>query len=95
MNLRAEIRNPKAERRGRGCLRAGHGFPHQGDSVLESFVELGQFGVLGQFLVQRRRLLMRQLAQQKGRQTGLQRCARVCGRVRVHTQGKFALILKG
>jgi hypothetical protein len=51
--------------------RAGDGFPHQVDGVLEALVEGGQLGVLCQLLVQRRRFLVRQLAQQERGEAGL------------------------
>ena len=52
--------------------RAGDGFAHQVDGVLQPLVEFGQLGILRQFLMQGGGLLVRQLAQQQGGQAGLQ-----------------------
>ena len=54
---------------GLGC-RAGNGFAHQVDGLLQPLIDFGQLGILRQFLMQGGGLLVRQLAQQQGGQAG-------------------------
>lgn len=64
--------------------RAGDGFPHQVNGLLQALVEFGQLGILREFLVQGGGLVVRQFAQQQGGEAGFQCCTRVYWRVRVH-----------
>jgi len=69
---------------------AGDGFADQADGVLQPLVEFGQLSILRELLVKGGGLVVRQLAEQQGRQGGFQVVLRRSRHFRVHMRGRRA-----